>query len=163
MASGDLLFDFAVQANEPPASAAAALDVRNARPVIAFDATTDESAVFCGTLPNAYAAGGITLTLEWTGASATSGNVVWQTAFERCDTGTDMDADSFATANSTTAAAPGTSGAPAYTTVAHTNGAQIDSVLKNETFRLKVTRNASSGSDTMTGDSHLSRVFGRES
>lgn len=162
MASGNTLFDFSVQADEPPASGAAALDERNSRPVLAFDAAADESAVFCGTLPDHYGAGGITLTIEWTGASATTGNVVWNTAFERCDTGTDMDADSFATAQSATAAAPGTSGAPAYTTIAHTNGAQIDSALKNETVRLKVTRVGTSGSDTMTGDAHVTRVFARE-
>jgi len=162
VASGDTLFDFGVQANEPPSSNAAALDVRNGRPVLAFDATADESAIFCGTIPNHYAGGGITITIEWTGASATSGNVVWNTAIERCDTGTDMDADSFATAQSATAAAPGTSGAPAYTTIAHTNGAQIDSALKNETIRLKLTRVGSSGSDTMTGDAHVTRVFARE-
>lgn len=161
MASGDTLFDFAVQANEPPASAAAGLDVRNGRPVLAFDASADESAVFSGTLPNHYAGGGITVTAEITGASATTGNIILNGAFERCDTGTDMDSDSFATAQSATVAAPGTSGAPAYATIAFSN-AQIDGLLKNETFRFKLTRVGTSGSDTMTGDAHVTRVFARE-
>lgn len=162
MASGDTLFDLSVLDCEPPTSSFATLDVRNVMPVLAFDAAADEAMVFSAVIPNHYAASGITVTIIWTGASATSGNVIWQTAFERNDTGTDMDADSFASAQSATAAAPGTSGAPAYTTVAHTNGAQIDSALKNEKIRLKVTRNGSSGSDTMTGDAHLVRVFARE-
>lgn len=163
MASGNTLYSVGPLANEPPTSAFATLDTRNAMPVLAFDAASNESAVFSGALPDHYAAGGITITLVWMGATATTGNVVWNTAIERGEAaGTDADADSFATAQAATAAAQGTSGARTYTTIAHTSGAQMDSLAKNEKFRLKVTRDAANGSDTMTGDAQLEAVFIRE-
>jgi hypothetical protein len=64
--------------------------------------------------------------------------------------GTDADADSFASAQTATGAANAASGVRTYTAVALTN-AQIDGLLKNEKCRIKVTRDAANGSDTMTG------------
>jgi hypothetical protein len=158
MASGDTLLTFTVLANQPPASNYATLDTRNSHPVLDFDPSTDETAVFGDVLPRHYAGNGITVTVVWMATTGTTGNVIWQGSFERDDTGLDLDADSFATAQSVTTAAPGTNGAPAYSAIAFTN-AQIDSLAAGEAFRLKITRNASSGSDTMTGsDAELLRV-----
>lgn len=163
MASGDSLVVFTPLANEPPASAFATLDTRNSHPVLDFDAATDESAVFTGVLPRHYGGGGITISLRWAASSATTGDVVWNTQIERLeDEGTDMDADSFAAANAATATTAGTSGASQYTDIAHTSGAQMDSLAAGETFRLKVTRDANNGSDTMTGDAELVAVEIRE-
>jgi hypothetical protein len=156
MASGDTLIIFTPLANEPPSTNFAALDTRNGHPVLDFDASTDESAVFTGVLPRHYAGGGITISLRWAASSATTGNVVWNTQIERMeDEGTDFDSDAFAAAQAATAAAPGTSGATQFTDIAHTSGAQMDSLAAGETFRLKVTRDADNGSDTMTGDAEL--------
>lgn len=155
MASGDTLLTFTPLANQPPASTYATFDTRNGHVVLDFDASADEVAVFGDVLPRHYAGGGVTVTLVWMATTATSGNVVWSVAIERDDTATDLDTDSFATANTATAAAPATSGAPAYTTIAFTNGAQMDSLAVGEAFRLKVQRTGSSGSDTMTGDAEL--------
>ena len=110
------------------------------------------------TMTNLLVQHGVTVTLVWMATTATSGNVVWSVAIERDDTATDLDTDSFATANTATAAAPATSGAPAYTTIAFTNGAQMDSLAVGEAFRLKVQRTGSSGSDTATGDAELLAV-----
>lgn len=162
MASGNTLVVFGPNDNEPPTASYATLDTRNVHPVLDFDAAADESAVFTGVLPRHYAGGGITIKLIWAASSATTGDVVWNTAIERLDTGTDMDADSFATANAATATTSGTSGANTYTDVAHTSGAQMDSLAAGEAFRLKVTRNADDAADTMTGDAELVAVEIRE-
>lgn len=163
MASGDTLYTATAYANEPPSSNYATLDTRNQHPVLDFDADTDESAVFAGVLPRAYAGGGLTVRLGWMATSATSGNVVWNVAIERWQDETDdLDSDSFAAAQAATAAAPGTSGAVQYTDVAFTHGAQMDSLAAGEGFRLKVTRDADNGSDTMAGDAELISVEVRE-
>jgi hypothetical protein len=163
MASGNTLCIFTATDNVPPAANFATLDHRNRHCVLDFDAAADESAIFEGVLPRHYAGGGITVRLLWAGTSATSGNVVWNSAIERIDDeGLDIDADSFATANAVTAGAPATSGMVQYTDIAHTSGAQMDSLAAGEAFRLKITRDADNGSDTMTGDAELLGVEIRE-
>lgn len=160
MASGDTLCAFVATDNHPPASGYATPDVRNSHPVLNFDAAAAEDACFHGVLPRHYGGGGLTVTAIWMAASATSGNVMWKAAMERLEAGgTDLDADSFATAQAAAAAAAnGTSGALTYTTVAMTSGANMDSLAVGESFRLKVQRDAANGSDTMTGDAQLLAV-----
>lgn len=163
MASGNTLCEFTPYANEPPAASYATVDLRNGHPVLDFDAAADESAIFTGVLPRHYAGGGLTVTLIWAASTATSGNCIWNTAIERInDEGLDIDADSFAAANAATAAAPATSGMVQYSEIAHTSGAQMDSLAVGEAFRLKVTRDADNGSDTMAGDAELVAVEIRE-
>lgn len=150
---------FTALANEAPASAFATLDTRNSHAVLDFDAGTDESAVFRGVLPTGYGGGGVNVKLIWAATSATAGNVIWNAAFERINAGAlDIDADSFATANTATAAADSVSGETTETTIAFSNGAQMDSLAAGEMFRLKVLRDADNGSDTMTGDAELLAV-----
>jgi hypothetical protein len=160
MASGDTLATFYPADNEPPASGYATLDTRNAHPVLDFDAGATEAAVFSAILPRNYGGGGITVYLHWGASSATSGNVIWQTSFERIGDGSqDTDSDGFATAVTWSAqAASGTSGNVVIDSQAHTDGAQIDSIAVGELFRLKVERVGGSGSDTMTGDAELFAV-----
>jgi hypothetical protein len=163
MASGNTLLTLHPHDNEPPSSNYATLDVRNGHVVLDFDAATDESAVFSGVLPRHYGGGGLTVRPHWAASSATSGDVVWNVSIERLeDEGTDMDADSFASAQAATATAPATSGALQYTDVAFTSGAQMDSLAAGESFRLKITRDADNGSDTMAGDAELVAVEIRE-
>lgn len=164
MAAGDSLLIFPALANEPPASAYATVDTRNAHVVLDFDAATDESAVFSGVMPRNYGGGGITLSLHWMASSATSGNVRWDASFERIAANDlDTDADSFAAVQSATGAVNGTSGKVTVTTIAFTNGAQMDSVVAGEAFRLKITRDANHATDDdMTGDAELIAVEMRE-
>jgi hypothetical protein len=146
--------------NAAPASNYATLDSRNAHPCLDHDASTAESSVFGGTLPFDYAGGGLTVYLDWAATSATSNSVVWQGAIERVDLSSlDIDADSFASAQSATTAAPATNGMVVRTTITFTSGAQMDSLAAGEMFRLKITRDATNGSDTMTGDAELLRVM----
>ncbi len=163
MASGDTLTVFMPLHSEPPASNYATLDVRGAHAVLDFDASTDETAYFGGVLPGHYAGNGITVTLIWAASSATSGDCVWDVAFERhVDDVTDIDATSFAAVQSATATAASASGETSYDDIAFTDGAQIDSLAIHESFRLSVTRDANNGSDTMTGDAELLRVIIKE-
>lgn len=146
-------------ANEPPASSFATLDTRNSHLVLDFDASAAEAAVFRGILPTSYGGAGVNVKLIWAATSATSGNTVWNTAFERIPAGAlDIDADSFASANAAIAAADATNGETTETTIAHANGSEMDSLAAGEMFRLKVSRNAADGSDTMTGDAELVAV-----
>ena len=164
MASGETLCVFLPQDNQPPASNYATLDTRNSHAVLDFDAGTDESAVFGSVLPRHYAGGGLTVTCYCLMSSATSGNVVLQGSVERNDSGTDLDSDSFASAQSSSATAVnGTSGAVFTVTITFTSGAQMDSLAAGESFRLKINRDADNASDTATGDLELLRVEIKES
>jgi hypothetical protein len=161
MASGDTLLIFHPYNAEAPASNYATLDTRNNVPTLDFDDTTDESGVFNSIMPQSYAATtGVDVKIKFMMETATSGNVVLTTAFEA--EGTDMDSDSFASAQTATVAVSGTSGIEVTGTIQHTAGAQMDSVVAGSRFRLQVTRDADNASDTATGDLELTGVEIRE-
>lgn len=163
MASGDTLITFGPLHNEPPSSDAATFDTRNLHPVLDFDATTNESAVFSAVMPQHYAGTtGVTVYLHYSMSSATTNTVDWDVAFERIgDQQQDVDSDSFAAVNSVdNTTVPGTSGLVDIVSVAFTDGADMDSVAKGELFRIKVTRDASS--DDASGDAELHVVEIRE-
>jgi len=162
MASGDTLLIFTPLHNEPPASNAATFDVRNAHPVLDFDAATSEDAVFSGVMPQHYGGGGVTVYIHYSMATATANTIDWDAAFERIGDGQqDVDSDSFAAANSEDdTTVPGTSGHVDVVSIAFTDGADMDSVAAGELFRLKVTRDAAS--DDATGDAELHAVEIRE-
>lgn len=162
MASGDSLLIFKAQDNEPPSSSFATPDTRNSHLVLDFDDTANEQAVFSGVMPQSYGGGGVTVYLHYAMSTATSGDIDWDAAFERVgDQQLDIDADSFAAANSVdNTTVPGTAGNVDIVSVAFTDGADMDSVAKGESFRLKITRDAAS--DTATGDAELLKVEIRE-
>jgi hypothetical protein len=144
--------------NEPPSTNYATLDLRNGRPVLDFDTTTQEAAIFTGVLPSDYAGGGVTVTLWCALTSATSGTVGWDVAFERTQASTDdIDSDSFATAQTVTAVTvPGTSGQVLKMSVNISDGANMDSLAAGDLFRIRVRRDVVN--DTATGDAELLRV-----
>src|SRR5437773_2475962 len=99
MASGNTLLIFNPLNNQPLASNYALLGSRNSNPTLEFDPSTNWDAIFGAVLPRNYAGGGLTLTLVWAAASATSGAIGWKGAFERLQDGTDnIGSDSFAAA-----------------------------------------------------------------
>lgn len=155
MASGDTLVIFRPQDNEPPASNYATLDTRNQHPVLDFDDSTNESAVFSGVMPRHYGGGGVTVYLHYAMSSAEANTVDWDGAFERIgDQQQDLDADGFAAVQSVdNTTVPGTSGLVDIVSIAFTNGAQMDSVAVGEGFRFKITRDAVS--DDAAGDAEL--------
>lgn len=150
--------------NEPPAASYATPDTRNAHPVLDFDDSADESAIFRGVLLRGYQGGGITVRLVWAATSATTGTCRWSVAIERDDTGTDLDSSSFASAQTVGASTNATSGIPTYTDIAFTAGAQMDSLAAGEMFRVNITRDAdgTTGTDNMAGDAELLAIEIRE-
>lgn len=165
MAAGESLVAWEPTANNPPAATFATPDTRNAHPVLDFDGSSDEEAVFAGVLPRNYGGSGVTLRLAVMFTSATSGTSRWQAAIERHQASTDdLDADSFPAFQSAGVAAPGTSGHVVYVDIPFTNGAQMDSLAVGEHFRLKVRRDAdgTSGTDDITTDAELLSIELRE-
>lgn len=155
MATGDTLLELHPFNNEPPTSNFATLDFRNLHPVLDFDATTNESAVFTAIMPRNYAGGGLTVYIHYAMTSAEANTVDWDIAFERIgDQQQDIDSDSFAAVQSVdNTTVPGTTGLVDIVSIAFTSGAQMDSVAVGESFRLKLTRDATS--DDATGDAEL--------
>lgn len=155
MASGDTLLTFTPQCVEPPASNFATPDTRNEHPVLDFDDTTNEFAVFRDVMPRHYAGGGVTIYLHYAMTSATALTIDWDAAFERIgDQQQDIDSDGFAAVQSVdNTTVPSTSGLVDIVSIPFTDGAQMDSVAAGEGFRLKVTRDAVS--DDAAGDAEL--------
>ena len=139
-----------------PASNYATLDTRNTRPVLDFDATTQETVYFTGTLHSGYAGGGLTIKLWWSATTAVTGTIGFDVSIEQV-TGLDSDTDSFAAAQTVTAATvPATSGEVALSTVAIADGAAMDSLAAGDLFRLRIRRDVAT--DTATGDAELHMV-----
>ncbi len=162
MASGNTLFACLPGDNNPPASAYAQIDTRNSADVLAFDAATQEGAVFRGVLPSHYAGGGLTLDIYWMAASATSADVKWDAAWEEGDpNNNDLDADNFGTASTVTTTTNGTSGKVVKSTITITH-ANMGSPAAGDPFRLRIRRLAADAADTMTGDTQLLECHGKE-
>ena len=139
---------------EYPATNFPALTLSNRRPVLAFDASTDETAYWSLKMPQGLT-GTITCVVTYAMASATSGAVYWQAAFEAITAGdaTDTDATtSFDTANSGNGTVPGTAGYVQEISITMTNA---DSVAAGDYVRLAVNRDADNASDNATGDAYL--------
>lgn len=159
MASTNTLYIWTALNNEPPAAAFMTIDLRNSHPVLDADGSTDEECVFRGIMPSNYAAGGVTVKVHVMFTSATSGTARLQTSFERV-TGQDLDSDGFATANSGGGSANATSGIETIISINHANGAEMDSVVAGDEFRLKIRRDAdgTSGTDDITTDMEIKSV-----
>jgi hypothetical protein len=152
---GGTLAVFSAMDNQPPASAFATFDTRNAIAVLDFDDSSEESAIFVGAIPEgAILASGLTIRIHWAATTATSGNVRWGAALMRGNT--DIDSDSFDTAVEAHSAANGTSGIITITEITLTT---IDSIAAGDSYRLKIYRDVSdTTNDTVTGDAELVAV-----
>jgi len=158
MASGNTLVQLSPMGAEFPSSNYAALGLRNGHPVLQFDASSQETAYFRAVMPNHYSGNGVTVYVHWATASATSGTVGWDVAFERIGDGSqDLDSDGFASAQTISAVTvPGTSGLVDITSVSVSDGANMDNVAAGETFRLRIRRDVAN--DNAAGDAHLVAV-----
>jgi hypothetical protein len=148
--------------NEPPTTNFATFDTRNNHPVLDFDDTTGEAAIFTGRMMRGYNGGGLTVEVGHSATTATTGTIGWLIAFERIgDSQQDVDSDGFASNQTITAATvPGTSGHVDVVSTTVTNGANMDSIAAGEQFRIRVTRDVAN--DTATGDAELHFVSIRE-
>lgn len=142
---------------EFPSSNFPQLTLSDRRPVLAFDAGTDETAYWTGVAPQGLT-GTLTLVITYAMAAATSGNIYWQAQVEAIGDGdaTDTDATtSFDSANSGNGAVPGTAGYIDQISITLTNN---DSLTAADYFRVAVNRDADNASDTATGDAYLLAV-----
>lgn len=157
MATGDTLAVFTPYQNEPPSSNYATAGLRNGHPTLQFDDTTSWAAIFSAILPRNYGAGGLTVYAH-ASAIATSGTMGWTVEIERMDDSSlDIDADSFAGAQTITAATvPGTSGQTLVLNVAISSGANMDSLAAGEQFRLRLKRDVAN--DTAVGNVEITMI-----
>lgn len=163
MASGNTLCVFMPGDKDPgPATLFAPLSTRNEHPTLEYDTTTSWSAIWSGVMPQNYAnTTGITVYVHWLAATATSGTIGWLVALENMSDGTNLNADSFASNQTITAATvPGTSGVETITNVAITKGANMDSVVAGNGFRIRISRDVAN--DTATGNAQIIGVEIRE-
>lgn len=139
--------------NIPPETLFATLDTRNTIPVLNFDQTLNESAVFQGILPtDSNLLSGLRVNLEWV-TIATSGDVVWSVQFENHTH--DLDSDSYDISLSGVSAAQGTSGILSTISL---NCTAVDSLSQGDSFRFKVTRSGAAALDTLTDNAQLMYV-----
>ena len=167
MASGDLVVSvleiwppttlFAFMARRVGASSPA-----EGQNVWAFDAATIWYLDFLCYL-RGYGGAGLTFTLPWTAATATSGVTRWGVAVHRLAAGVDdVDVAHTYVWNTVDATAPATSGFVLYTDIACTDGANIDSWANGELAVVRVRREANHANDTMAGNSELWQLLARE-
>jgi len=118
-----------------------------------------EQILFEGIMSDDYDGGDIVTDLWSTAETATTGVLGYNVQIERIGTVLDIDADSFAAAQSGSATVSGTSGIATLISITFTN-AQADGITAGDPFRLLAIRNTSVGSDH-TDDAELLRVGGR--
>lgn len=138
---------------EFPSSNFPGLTTVNARPVLAFDAATQETAYWTLVAPQGLS-GTMTAVISYMMASATSGNIEFEVAVEAITDGdaTDLDATtSFDTVNASGAiTVPGTAGYPDQVSVTLTNA---DSIAAGDLVRISISRDADDATnDTAAGD-----------
>lgn len=169
MASGDSLCVWRALDNEPPDADYATLDTilstsadepDDVIPVLDFDpGATQEYASFSAVMPNHYSAGGFTLKIFWT-SEATTGDVKWDAAFKAHADSSSITGETYAAVNTVTTTTDGTARDTNESTITFTDGADSDSVAKNEYFRLTITRDSADAGDTMnSNDAELIAVY----
>lgn len=128
----------------------------NRRFVLAYDASTDETA-YWSLVARQGITTPLTLVVFYAMASATSGSVRWQAAIEAITPGDSLDlnsATSFDTANSAGGTVPGTASYLGSISVTLTNN---DSIAAGDYVRISLTRDAdgTSGTDDASGDARV--------
>ena len=132
----------------------------NARPVLAYDATTDETCYWTFVAPQGLT-GTLTLVMTYAMASATTGTVGFQAQIEAITDGDSTDTDattSFDTVNnSASTTVPGTAGFIDQISITLTNA---DSIAAGDYCRLSLNRDAdgSAITDSATGDAYVLAV-----
>jgi hypothetical protein len=149
---------------EFPASAFPELRMVNRRPVLAFDASADETVWWTFVAPQGLTTP-LTVIITYMMASAITNAVGWQAAIEAVSDGdaTDLDAvTSFDSQNSVSVSVPGTQG---YIDQASITLTSNDAIAAGDYVRLAINRDANGSAvlDTATGDAYLLCVELRDS
>lgn len=133
-------------------------------PIWYFDAATAWYLDFYCFLKG-YAGGGLTFTIPWMAATATTGVSRFGLAIRRIqDDAEDLDTSQTYDFNEVDATTANVSGEVAYDTITFTSGADMDSLANGEAFILRFYRNAAHANDTMAGNAQLlaSQLIGAE-
>lgn len=145
---------------EFPSSNFPQLMLVNRRPVLAFDAATDEAAYWTVVAPQGIT-GSWTAVISYMMASATSGTVGFQVQVEAVSAGDAVDLDSAtsfdAVNNSASTTVPGTAGYIGQISITLSN---MDSVAAADYLRFSVNRDADGSAigDSATGDAYVLAV-----
>ncbi len=127
----------------------------NGHLVLAFDASTVETAIWTAVAPQGLTADMVG-EVSYRMASATSGKVDWELSIEAItdDDALDTDTtDSFAAVNAADETVPGTAGYMSQLAITFTND---DSIAAGDMIRIKLERDADDGTDdTAAGDAEL--------
>ncbi len=138
-----------------PAANFPALLLSNRRPVLAFDASTSETAYWTFVAPQGIT-GTLTAVISYAMASATTGGVAFDVALEAISSGDALDTDattSFDTVNGgNVSAVPGTAGYMEQISITLTNA---DSIAAADLVRVSVARDVADAADTATGDCYV--------
>ena len=136
------------------------IDAGQKRWYLLYDASTDESSDFQFIMPFTYTATQtLTLNLDFTMASATTGNCTWAAQFMATspNDAADLETDSFATAQTDNEAIPATAGYLDQAVITFTS-AQADNVVASDLVTLRIFRNATAATDTASGDAELGGI-----
>lgn len=146
------------QAAEFPSSNYPALTIVNSRPVLAFDAGTQETAYFTVAVPVGWT-GTVTAVISYFMASATTGGVAFDVAVEAVSSGDALDLDatsSFDTVNAgSDASVPATAGYMDQLTITLSN---LDGAAVGDYLRFSIARDVADAADTATGDCYVAMV-----
>ena len=152
------LFDFQPYAAEFPASNFPELMLVNRRPVLAFDAGTDEVCYWAFTAPQGITTP-VDIRVSYIMATATANEVIFNAALECVTDGDafDLDAgDSFDADNGSGAiTVPGTAGYLDQFTITLSND---DNIAAADLCRLRLTRDADNAGDDAAGDCYVLSV-----
>lgn len=162
MSSGNLLFEFWPEQNEPPTSNAATPSKRNGHGVLEFSDSVDQEAIFKGVLSHSYNGGGVDVKLGIMAKdpTVTPHNLIFQAAFELL-TGQDLDTDHFSAFQSSGAVQEAdASGKVAIATIHFDDGAEMSSIAGKSPFRLKIRCDADGTSGTYTLTDLAQFLFG---
>lgn len=143
---------------EFPSSNFPQLMLVNTRPVLAFDASTSETAYWTFAIPQGWT-GTVTAVISYAMASAVSGGVAFDVALESITSGDAVDLDagnSFDTVNAgNDSAVPGTAGYMEQISITLSN---LDSAAAGDYVRVSLARDVADANDTATGDCYVLAV-----
>ena len=129
-------------------------------PVLAFDATTQESAFF-DLIATDYGSGDVTVDIDWYAANATTGDVIFGVqlaAITPNSDSQDIETKAFATAATVTDSHLGTTGKRLHRCTVTLTGAALDSIASGDRLALKLYRDAADVGDTLANDALVTNI-----
>ncbi len=154
-------YSFTPEAAHFPASNFPGLSAVNARPVLAFDPSTQEMCYWTFVAPQGLS-GALSIIIHLFGNAAGTNPTYWEAALEAITPGDAVDLDSatsFDSVNAGNVAMPATQGYQTSLTITLTNA---DGIAAGDYVRLSLARDADNASDTFAADAYVTLVELRE-